>query len=172
MTILRRRRSRGQSLAEFALVLPMFLLLIFAIVDLGRYVYSNNALSNAAREAARVGSVTSRPTCSAGTRDACINETARERITGVALKAGVATSGAQTTPGVYTRCYRWNGVSANPTIAANGTASGYNSIAFASCRGGDTLVVRLNSDFDLLTPLIAQFLGSQDLHGQAIVTVN
>jgi Flp pilus assembly protein TadG len=159
-------------MAEFALVVPMFLLLIFAIVDVGRFVYSNNALNNAAREAARVGSVTSRPSCSAGTRDACVNEIARERITGVGLKPGVASSGAQGTPGVYVRCLRWNGITANPSISQAGVTSGYNSIAFASCRGGDTLWVRLNSDFDLLTPLVGQFLGTQDLYGQAIVTVN
>ena len=57
-------------------------------------------------------------------------------------------------------------------IRADGSHPGYNSIAFASCRGGDSLFVRLNSDFDLLTPLVGQFLGTQDLYGQAIVTVN
>ena len=46
------------------------------------------------------------------------------------------------------------------TISQAGTTNGYNSIAFANCRGGDTLWVRLNSDFDLLTPLVGQFLGN------------
>ena len=52
-----RRRSRGQSLVEFALVLPMFLLLLFGIIDMGRYVYMNSVLSQAAREGARLASV-------------------------------------------------------------------------------------------------------------------
>jgi general stress protein CsbA len=53
----RSKRGRGQSLVEFALVLPVFLLLLFAVIDMGRYVYLNSTLSQAAREAARVASV-------------------------------------------------------------------------------------------------------------------
>ena len=41
MRILRRQRTRGQGLVEFALVLPIFLLLLFSIVDAGRYVFLN-----------------------------------------------------------------------------------------------------------------------------------
>jgi Flp pilus assembly protein TadG len=53
----RRSRSRGQSLVEFALVLPVFLLMLFGLIDMGRYVYLNSTLSQAAREAARVAVV-------------------------------------------------------------------------------------------------------------------
>jgi Flp pilus assembly protein TadG len=47
------RRSRGQALVEFAFVAPMFFLLVFAIIDFGRYVYYVQILNNAAREGAR-----------------------------------------------------------------------------------------------------------------------
>lgn len=50
-------RSHGQSLAEFALVLPVILLLFMGIVDLGRAVFAYNTLSNAARDGARVAIV-------------------------------------------------------------------------------------------------------------------
>ena len=50
-------RARGQALVEFALVLPVFLLLIFGIIDVGRYVYVANAFNEGAREGARYGSV-------------------------------------------------------------------------------------------------------------------
>jgi hypothetical protein len=46
-------RSKGQALAEFALVAPLFFLLLFAIIDFGRYVYYVQILNNAAREGAR-----------------------------------------------------------------------------------------------------------------------
>jgi Flp pilus assembly protein TadG len=46
-------RSRGQALAEFAIVAPVFFLILFAIIDFGRYVYYTQILSNAAREGAR-----------------------------------------------------------------------------------------------------------------------
>jgi hypothetical protein len=48
-----RRRTRGQALVEFALVLPIFLAMLLGIVDLGRVIWANNALAGAAREAAR-----------------------------------------------------------------------------------------------------------------------
>jgi hypothetical protein len=49
----RRDGTRGQSLVEFALTLPIFLLLLVSVFDLGHVVWANNAISTAAREAAR-----------------------------------------------------------------------------------------------------------------------
>jgi Flp pilus assembly protein TadG len=51
------RNARGQALAEFALVFPMFLLLLMSIVVFGLYVFYNEQLANAAREAARYAAV-------------------------------------------------------------------------------------------------------------------
>ena len=64
-----RRRDRGQSLVEFALVFPIFMLLVFGVVDGARLVYTNSQLGQAAREGARVAAVEaswmgmSDPTC-------------------------------------------------------------------------------------------------------------
>jgi Flp pilus assembly protein TadG len=52
---------RGQSLAEFALVLPIVLLLFMALFDLGRAVYAYNTVSNATRAALRVAIVDQDP---------------------------------------------------------------------------------------------------------------
>ena len=55
-----RRRSthrRGQALVEFALVIPVFLVLMVALFDLGRAVFAYNTLTNAAREGARIAIV-------------------------------------------------------------------------------------------------------------------
>lgn len=49
----RANKEHGQALVEFALTLPVFLLILVAIFDLGHVVWANDALSNAAREAAR-----------------------------------------------------------------------------------------------------------------------
>ena len=51
--------SRGQALVEFAIVAPVFFLLLFGVIDLGRYVYVTNAFGQAAREGARYGAVQS-----------------------------------------------------------------------------------------------------------------
>ena len=48
-----RQAERGQALLEFALVIPIFLTLLIGMVDIGRIVWANNTVSNAAREAAR-----------------------------------------------------------------------------------------------------------------------
>ena len=52
-----RRRARGQALVEFSLTIVIFLVLLMAIVDLGRGIYQFNGVSEAAREIARVTSV-------------------------------------------------------------------------------------------------------------------
>lgn len=52
-----RRRSAGQSLVEFALVLPLFLVLVMGIADLGLAVFAYNSITNAAREGARLAIV-------------------------------------------------------------------------------------------------------------------
>ncbi len=49
--------EHGQTLVEFALVVPVFLLMLFGLLDVGRYVYMNSVLSQAAREGARVAAV-------------------------------------------------------------------------------------------------------------------
>lgn len=49
----RRRKDRGQALAEFALVAPIFFLLVFSVIQLGLVFGTQNGLVNGAREAAR-----------------------------------------------------------------------------------------------------------------------
>ncbi|MEN8375005.1 MAG: TadE/TadG family type IV pilus assembly protein [Gemmatimonadota bacterium] len=49
-----RRSAAGQSIAEFALVVPMLLLLVFGVVEFGLIVKSWQVVTDAAREGARV----------------------------------------------------------------------------------------------------------------------
>lgn len=48
-----RRVRRGQAMVEFALVAPLFFLLLFAIIEGGRFVFYYEALNSATREGAR-----------------------------------------------------------------------------------------------------------------------
>jgi TadE-like protein len=48
---------RGQALVEFALVFPLLLLLLISIIVFGLYVFYNEQLANATREAARYAAV-------------------------------------------------------------------------------------------------------------------
>lgn len=52
-----RRREEAQSLAEFALILPMFLILVFGIIDFGMGLRAYITLAQATREGARYGIV-------------------------------------------------------------------------------------------------------------------
>jgi Flp pilus assembly protein TadG len=47
------RRHSGQSMVEFAILAPIFFLLLLGTIDLGRAVYIYNTISDAAREGAR-----------------------------------------------------------------------------------------------------------------------
>lgn len=50
--------DRGATLVEFALVIPLLLLLLFGIAEIGRFMAVNEAVNTASREASRYGSVT------------------------------------------------------------------------------------------------------------------
>jgi len=51
------RGEKGQALVEFALLVPIFLILLFAIVDFGMGFHSWITVTNSAREGARLGAV-------------------------------------------------------------------------------------------------------------------
>lgn len=53
----RRPETRGQALVEFALAIPVVLLLMLGVLDLGRAVFAYSSVSNAARTGARVAIV-------------------------------------------------------------------------------------------------------------------
>ena len=55
--IRQRDAGRGQSLVEFALVLPILLVMFMGIFDFGRAIFAFNSVSNAAREGVRVAIV-------------------------------------------------------------------------------------------------------------------
>ena len=50
-------REAGQELVEFALILPLLLLLFLGIIEFGRAILAYNTIANAAREGARYGIV-------------------------------------------------------------------------------------------------------------------
>lgn len=51
------RRQRGQSAVEFAMLLPVFLATTLGLIDVGRAYFQNHVVLDAARAAARVGSL-------------------------------------------------------------------------------------------------------------------
>ena len=49
--------SRGNAVVEFALVLPILLLVLFGITEFGRMIMTTNILNTASREGARLAAV-------------------------------------------------------------------------------------------------------------------
>jgi Flp pilus assembly protein TadG len=150
-------------MAEFALIFPIFALILFGLIDLGRYVFIANQLGNAAREAARAGAVAKWPNdCAAFTqltqRESCITAVARNRAQGQILTIAATD--------VFCRRYgrvdnNGDGVYDSATIPDAG-----------QCQSNDILVVKVATTFNLVTPLIAQFIGNQTIRADATVTVN
>jgi hypothetical protein len=54
-------RDRGAAAVEFALILPVVLLVIFAIIDFGRMLNAQITLTEAAREGARAAALVDKP---------------------------------------------------------------------------------------------------------------
>ena len=62
-----RARTAGQSLTEFAIVVPVLLLILFGIIQVGITYGGYNGLINSVRESARFGSVCTGSTCGSTT---------------------------------------------------------------------------------------------------------
>lgn len=87
-----RDSDSGQSLVEFGMVLPFFLILLFALVDFGRAFYTWQIITNSAREGARVGAVapTNTSSITAGARDAAGALDDANLAVSIATPSGVA----------------------------------------------------------------------------------
>ena len=73
------RRTAGQSLVEFALLLPVLVLIAVGVFDLGRAFHALITISNAAREGARYGAL--HPSDEALIIDAAVDEANAQGIT-------------------------------------------------------------------------------------------
>ena len=161
-------RPRGQTLVEFALVLPVFLLLLFAVIDGGRYVFLSSAMSNAAREGARLGSVeaswrgSTDPSCGAIGGPVCpANDTQlRNHITAAANRQ-MAPFGSVSD--LYLSCTAPSG--ALPTGAWTTTTC-------TNPEAGGRLSVRVTYTWRAITPLISNIMGTITTSGSASVSIN
>jgi Flp pilus assembly protein TadG len=153
----RAERTRGQALVEFALVIPFFLLLLFGIIDMARFVYDSNSLNEVAREAARQGTVGRQPAdCNGLGRVACVKILVQHRITAV----GVADSD------ITVVCYRVPNAGTPPADGTQADTCG------PTWKGGDLVRVQISTNFTLVTPFVAQFLAPTVTGNATWVTVN
>ncbi|RDU94554.1 TadE/TadG family type IV pilus assembly protein [Trinickia dinghuensis] len=59
--LIKRRKQKGAALVEFAIVLPLLLLVVFGIIEFSLAIYDKAVITNASREAARAGIVLASP---------------------------------------------------------------------------------------------------------------
>ena len=75
--------TQGATIVEFAIVAPMFLLLLLGIMDIGQMVYGKSVLSGAVRKAARDSALETRSTVAA---DAMVLDLIRPVLPGVTIQ--------------------------------------------------------------------------------------
>jgi len=111
IAILRRITRRGgkaeggQSLVEFAFVLPIFLLVLFAIIDFGMAFHAWITVTNSAREGGRLGSVhpslasAGSPCLGQGSLALCIEDRVRDTAGDLGDDLAVTITNADGLPG-------------------------------------------------------------------------
>jgi uncharacterized repeat protein (TIGR01451 family) len=134
-------RSRGQSLVEFALVLPLLLLLFSGAADLGRAFYGYVALENAVKEGAVYGA--SYPLCADATTLCPDPDNVRWRVQHEAM-----------------RVRNPDGSMITPASECRNATTGLPYADLRDCVEGDIYVVSANYSFKLLTPLISNLVGT------------
>ena len=138
---MRRNGKRGQSLVEFALVLPIFLLIVFGIIDGGRVVFANNDMAQASRNVARVASTN------------CFATTPACNVAAGPIAAAIATnrSGMLVNPTWTVKCidHQTGAIRLN-----NGTTD--------PCKIGDLVRVTVDSPMVFVTP-VASSIGPVNL---------
>jgi Flp pilus assembly protein TadG len=81
----RKGSEAGQDLVEYALVLPLFLLLILGVVEFSLLFFQYNILTNVAREGARAGIMMETTACNASCIRGGMKDAARARAVGLDL---------------------------------------------------------------------------------------
>jgi len=130
----RRRDHRGQTLVEFALILPIFILVLIGIFDFGRAVYAYNTISNAARQAVRVAIVNQDTTT---ITDTAVNDAASLGLDASDISVSFLDLDTNTT---YTTCP-----------------------ALSGCVEGWTAIVTVTYQYRAATPIISNLVGTIDM---------
>jgi Flp pilus assembly protein TadG len=159
-----RRRSDGQSLVEFALVLTPLFLILLGIIQFGFVFNSYITLANATREAAREGSIyvytqSQTQAVNDAARNAQILSTVKGSMNLLSATAPQFTTGSTWTQSGNT--FTNGDLTITYAVPASVTAS--------DPRTGETITVRAQYHQDLIIPLIAALL-PRDGSGRLVLT--
>jgi Flp pilus assembly protein TadG len=107
--------QRGSSLVEFVILMPLLFMILFATFEVSRLWLTMGVVSEAAREAARVGAVSVWPGCPSAC--ATRNSSAEATAISVLSAANLSTSSTHTVTCSDSSCPTGQGASA-PTVTA------------------------------------------------------
>jgi hypothetical protein len=140
-----RAEKRGQALVEFALILPILVLLLLGVFDFGRAIYAFSTINNAARQGARLAIV-----------DQTVTHV-QDRAASEAVNLGVGADDVEvdfrdlTTPDTPGSC----------AGAVPGDDNNVGSIVFCIA------VVTVPYEYEAVTPLIGNLVGTLTLEGES-----
>jgi hypothetical protein len=139
------RPTLGQSMVEFALILPIFALFLVIAIDFGRVFFTYVQLTNSAREAANYGA--SNPTDEVGMETRATREQSTQG------------QGGESAWTLSFECSDPTGTSIDCEDAKEGSGP------------GNHLSVTLAEQFDFLTPLVSSFFDDFTMRASATATV-
>jgi Flp pilus assembly protein TadG len=143
----RRKTEAGAAAVEFAIVALLFFSLIFGVLQFGVYVWRHQAVSAAAREAARYGMATG---VAAGTPQ-------------LVDCAGIRASARQYAPELSIAdseiAIRWENADGSPKMKASVqlACTGSTGPALSDLEDGDAIVVTITKPLDVFVPLAGGF---------------
>ena len=149
------KREKAQAILEFAIVLPVLLLVVYGLIETGRLLFVFSSVNNATRQAARYGSTSGvgpngvpRYQDCDGIRNAAENSDFLN-----AFDANASTD--------FIIEYD-NGPGTTPYATCSGSTSG------VTPSTGDRITVRVNADFDAIVPNIVPFISRTVAGGNPI----
>jgi Flp pilus assembly protein TadG len=151
------RRSTGQSVVEFALVLPLMVIILFAIVDFARIYTTMMSVESAAREAADYGTELTAVQWSAAKVDTTVAEMERRACVATSnLPDFVGSSSTCTNPTFTCAIAAPNlGTTYSPCETVDPTALCDSTTREPPCQ----VTVTLRYDFHLINPFHIDFFG-------------
>jgi Flp pilus assembly protein TadG len=164
-------RSRGQSLVETALILPVFLLLLMLLFDFGRVIYAQNTITADAREGVRRGIVSATALSSSAdfqTRFQAIRAAARAMSPAVPITDDSVIGGGG-------GCNAVNALTGGtPVMPADSNTTGRaycfypNGVMNTTASNPPKVVVQIRVRVNFITPIINNILGGgMDLSAKA-----
>jgi Flp pilus assembly protein TadG len=141
------RNSRGQTLVEFAIVMPIIAMVVLGLVDLGRAVYSYNTLAQSARQ---------------GARTAIVNQ----NVTNVTNQAISSAASLGLTAANIDVCFKESDTTLQDCSSATADDCPQ-SVRVIGCLA----LVRTHFNYQPMTPIVSLFLSSIPLSSTSVGTI-